>query len=480
MRLKPVLIASLVAVAAVVAPAASADALPLTTAATPGHGADLSWPQCGGAYPSDAAFGIVGVNTGLGNQTNPCLASELAWAEAIPRPAQPVALYVMSADPGQLGTWWPGSALTQRGTTVQIPASYGQCTPASSGSSVGQESAACAYVYGYGIAEQDATARGVSNPAAYRWWIDVETSNTWAPADSAGQLRNRADVEGMVAGLRAAGAAVGLYSTGFQWKQIMGSTPTTSPLAGLPSWIASTGGEGSAEAGCYSAPLTPGGSVALAQFQAAGADRDLICHRLTSTPTPTITGTTAVDQTLTAHAGSWRPAPVALHYQWNRNGKPIRGATRSTYRTVQSDGGHTITVTVTGSRSGWTTIGRTSSSHAIRVPVSKLAERHTLTTGATLLSPNGRYRLTQQSDGNLVLYKDTGKAIWSSHRFGKHYRTTMQADGNLVTYTASHHAVWSTRTYGKHAVSAVMQSDGNFVLYRSNGKAVWATHTRGR
>src|ERR1039457_2468788 len=52
---------------------------------TPG-GNDVSYPQCGVTLPSQQAFGIVGVNEGLANTTNPCLADEKAWAPPlIPR-----------------------------------------------------------------------------------------------------------------------------------------------------------------------------------------------------------------------------------------------------------------------------------------------------------------------------------------------------------------------------------------------------------
>ena len=112
--------------------------------------------------------------------------------------------------------------------------------------------------------------------------------------------------------------------------------------------------------------------------------------------------------------------------------------------------------------------------------MSKLTQPHTLSAGQTLLAPNGRYRLTQQSDGNLVLYKDTGKAIWATRTRGTGNRTTMQADGNLVTYTSTHHAVWASRTSGKHATYVTMQADGNLVIYTSAGKAVWASHTNGK
>jgi hypothetical protein len=237
---------------------------------------------------------------------------------------------------------------------------------------------------------------------------------------------------------------------------------------------------GAAEANCYTSGLTPGSTVTLAQYRAGAFDADLTCHRLSASPSPTVTGTAAVDQTLTAHTISWSPTGVALHYQWLRGTSPISGATSTTYRTTASDAGHTLSVEVTGTKAGYTTITRTSRSTSIPVPTSRLTEPHTLAVGKTLLAPNGRYRLTQQSDGNLVLYKDTGKALWSSHRFGHGYTTVMQSDGNLVTYNATHHAVWATGTNGKHATSALMQSDGNFVLYTAGGKAVWATHTNGK
>jgi hypothetical protein len=88
---------------------------------------------------------------------------------------------------------------------------------------------------------------------------------------------------------------------------------------------------------------------------------------LTPTGDPTITGEPSVGRKLTANAGSWGPAPVKLSYQWKRNGVSISKATKSTYTPTKSDSGKSITVVVTGAKSGYTTLSRTSAS----VPVAK-------------------------------------------------------------------------------------------------------------
>ncbi|MBW8731472.1 MAG: carboxypeptidase regulatory-like domain-containing protein [Terrabacter sp.] len=77
-------------------------------------------------------------------------------------------------------------------------------------------------------------------------------------------------------------------------------------------------------------------------------------------PTPTISGTKAVGYTLAAVPGTWGPAPVTLAYQWYRSGTAISGATASTYKLTTTDQTKTITVRVTGSKSGYTTVARTS------------------------------------------------------------------------------------------------------------------------
>ncbi|WP_354350638.1 sialate O-acetylesterase [Pseudarthrobacter sp. PvP090] len=81
-------------------------------------------------------------------------------------------------------------------------------------------------------------------------------------------------------------------------------------------------------------------------------------------PVPAITGDATVGSVLTAVPGAWGPAPVSLAYQWYRSGTAIVGATGATYTPDAGDMGRTITVKVTGSKTGYTTISRVSTGTA--------------------------------------------------------------------------------------------------------------------
>jgi len=85
-----------------------------------------------------------------------------------------------------------------------------------------------------------------------------------------------------------------------------------------------------------------------------------VARALTATPTPTVSGSPTVGKTLTAKAGTWAPAPVTLKYQWYRGTTAIGGATATTYVLVAADAGAKVTVRVTGSKSGYTGIAKTS------------------------------------------------------------------------------------------------------------------------
>jgi hypothetical protein len=79
----------------------------------------------------------------------------------------------------------------------------------------------------------------------------------------------------------------------------------------------------------------------------------------TSAPVPSIGGTLRVGRVLTADPGTWTPG-ATFAYQWLANGAPISGATARTYVLQATDRTKRISVAVTGSRSGYTSVKRTS------------------------------------------------------------------------------------------------------------------------
>ena len=83
-----------------------------------------------------------------------------------------------------------------------------------------------------------------------------------------------------------------------------------------------------------------------------------------------------------------------------------------------------------------------------------------------LTSPNGKFTLVYQGDGNLVLYKNITTPIWASNTDRKSSATfKFQTDGNLVIYGAGNSVVWSPNCYGKGGQTLTLQDDGNLVVY---------------
>ena len=110
--------------------------------------------------------------------------------------------------------------------------------------------------------------------------------------------------------------------------------------------------------------------------------------------------------------------------------------------------------------------------------------------GAALESPNKRFRLDMQSDGNLVLYKEPEhRPIWHTDTVGKGgFRANLQRDGNFVVYTESSVPIWNSHTQDRIGNNYLMlQDDGNLVIYAYAFSAItpkhefaqWSTGTHG-
>jgi hypothetical protein len=84
--------------------------------------------------------------------------------------------------------------------------------------------------------------------------------------------------------------------------------------------------------------------------------------------------------------GTWTWG-AAFKYRWLRNGVPISGARYSTYKVRSADKGPKLTVRVTGSRFGYTTVSRTSGARIVPLRQASPGSRHDVARG-TLPGPS--------------------------------------------------------------------------------------------
>lgn len=108
-------------------------------------------------------------------------------------------------------------------------------------------------------------------------------------------------------------------------------------------------------------------------------------------------------------------------------------------------------------------------------PTNTLRAGHALVAGQQLVSERGGYRAIVQSDGNVAVYQGASRR-WNTRTAGRggHRLNLQSSDGNLVLYTRSGRALWSAGIAGRRGARLVMQSDGNLVVYTAAGRAVWS------
>jgi hypothetical protein len=214
-------------------------------------GYDISFPQCGAAYPA-GTFGVVGVNGGYPFvHYNPCLADEYARSPH-------AALYINTGyDP----------LYTQVDGQHTIP----DCLTKSA-SIRGSDDQKAAWAVGCSEASRSmayAASQSVANPRG--WWLDVETENSWSSTDLS---LNQYTIQGIVDTLhRQSPAPVGIYSTTYQWHKIVGPLPVTGVRA---NWVA-TGSFSVDEAHARCGTGFSGAPVWLVQYLQGGFDTNYVC-----------------------------------------------------------------------------------------------------------------------------------------------------------------------------------------------------------
>jgi len=121
---------------------------------------------------------------------------------------------------------------------------------------------------------------------------------------------------------------------------------------------------------------------------------------------------------------------------------------------------------------------------AIPIPVACLAEFNGEWLQVSWASGGFSTKLTQQTDGNFVLYSGTGK-VWGAHtRFadttnGPGCEAAFQGDANLVVRGCDGTAIFASGTHTYPNAVLAFQADGNLVIYDavSTHKALWSTGT---
>ncbi len=125
-----------------------------------------------------------------------------------------------------------------------------------------------------------------------------------------------------------------------------------------------------------------------------------------ATTAPRVTGTATVGRKLTATGGAWSHEDVAVSHQWTRGGKPISGATGTTYRLRPADARRVVAVVVSAAKPDHVTgtatasagkVARAVTQTRIRVPTQvRPGARPTATVrvAAAGITPTGAVKVT--------------------------------------------------------------------------------------
>ena len=212
-----------------------------TVYSTGSLGVDVSYPNCSTSTPA-VSFGIVGVTSGAVYSHNSCLAAEA-------RRFANVSLYLNTGL-----------------NTSDASTYYAQAKVGCNG-----DASCAAYNYGAAAAKDALSYAASQGVGSTKWWLDVETSNTW----NASTQLNQKSLQGAYYTLVASGGTtVGVYSTTAQWQSITGGWQNSWPSWGATTWTTAS----QASTYCTGHQFTGGPSL-LMQYKSrqSKVDQDVGC-----------------------------------------------------------------------------------------------------------------------------------------------------------------------------------------------------------
>lgn len=235
-----------------------------TATNAPAVGYDISWPNCPKGMgiparrsegepmpPTSTGFVVIGLTNGPGFYPNPCLNSQVAWAEA-------------------------HHLRTGQYAMTTFPSSAEQARYATAGPWHGADTLTRIRNAGYAEARFNVLNAAAAGLTGRFIWVDVEDYPVapWTGSTTA----NRAAIQGVLRGYTDAGYHVGVYSIVGMWNRLTGSW-----RPGLPLWDAvGSDGPGAAARRCHAASFI-GGPRWMTQWTSGHHDLDVTCPGVTGT-----------------------------------------------------------------------------------------------------------------------------------------------------------------------------------------------------
>jgi hypothetical protein len=96
-------------------------------------------------------------------------------------------------------------------------------------------------------------------------------------------------------------------------------------------------------------------------------------------------------------------------------------------------------------------------------PYDQLLENQQLASGQVLTSRSGRYKLTMQTDGNLVVTNSSAQVLWATHTSGSGAVASLNAAGTLEV-RRNGKVLWSSGKTSDGISRLTMQNDGRIVV----------------
>ncbi len=222
-------------------------------------GRDVGWPNCPPGLgiparrtlgkpmpPASARYLLIGLTNGPAFYPNPCLRDQVSFAR-------------------RRHLWTSAYAVVTYPTTAQL-AQYGDAGPGRAGGL-----AARLWNVGWAQAQQNVEnmrAAGLEPPTL---WVDVEPVRPPAPW-SRDTAANRQVLDGSIAAYRKAGLQVGVYSTPYLWRSVVGDVDY-----GFPEWRAAGPTSLQRALGVCAGADIQGGHAVLGQWSNVDVDFNVLC-----------------------------------------------------------------------------------------------------------------------------------------------------------------------------------------------------------